>query len=61
MLSTPRFQLEFEPWSVTMYLGIVVGNPGVFLLYPYPYPSKPLPSIRGRGFLWVGSRVFKGF
>jgi len=25
-------------------IGIVRGNPGVFQLYPYPYPPKPLPS-----------------
>jgi hypothetical protein len=26
------------------------GNPWVFLLYPYPYPSKPLPLRGVRGF-----------
>jgi hypothetical protein len=25
------------------------GNPWVFFLYPYPYPLKPLPSVRGKG------------
>ena len=28
----------------------VKGNPWVYFLYPYPYPSKPLPSLRGKGF-----------
>jgi len=23
------------------------GNPGVYLLYPYPYPTKPLPLSKG--------------
>jgi hypothetical protein len=39
-------------------LGIVRGNPGVFQLYPYHYPPKPLPLLwvrvlggKGRGFL----------
>jgi hypothetical protein len=40
------------------WVGIIRGNPGVFQLYPYPTPRKPLPSIRvrvlggwGKGFL----------
>ena len=31
-------------------LVIVTGNPGVFQGYPYPYPGKPLPTNKGRGF-----------
>ena len=30
----------------------VKGNPWVYFLYPYPYPSKPLPPLRGKGFDW---------
>jgi hypothetical protein len=40
-----------------MGLGIVRGNPGVFQLYPYPYPWNPYPPSRvgvlegwGKGF-----------
>ena len=32
------------------YLGIITGNPGVFPGYPDPYPIKPVPMERGRGF-----------
>ena len=28
----------------------VPGNPRVNNCYPYPYPSKPLPSLRGKGY-----------
>ena len=35
-------------------LVIVAGNPGVFQLYPYPTLSKPLPSIKGKGFCGFG-------
>jgi hypothetical protein len=30
-------------------LEIGKGNPRVKKLYPYPYPPKPLPPIKGRG------------
>ena len=33
---------------------LVVGNPGVFQAYPYPYPAKPLPTTRGKGFSRLG-------
>jgi hypothetical protein len=29
---------------------IIRGNPGVKKMYPYPYPSKPLPLQRVKGF-----------
>ena len=35
-------------------LVIVVGNPGVFQAYPYPYLAKPLPTTRGKGFSGLG-------
>ena len=36
-------------------LGIITGNPGVFQGYPYPYPRKPVPAFKGRGFGGLGS------
>jgi hypothetical protein len=29
---------------------IVTGNPRVFRGNPYPYPVKPVPLTKGRGF-----------
>ena len=36
-------------YSVTGIVS-VPGNPRVNNCYPYPYPSKPLPSLRGKGY-----------
>jgi len=33
-----------------LQLVIVTGNPGVFQGYLYPYPCKPIPTTKGRGF-----------
>ena len=41
-------------------LEIVMGNPGVFQGYPYPYPDKPIPINKGTGFCGLGCR-FSGF
>jgi hypothetical protein len=46
--------------GVDRFIEIITGNPGVFLHYPYPYPSKPLPFNKGRGFMCTGVRVPKG-
>jgi hypothetical protein len=35
-------------------LGIGTGNPGVLQGYPYPYPRKPVPFIKGTGFCGLG-------
>jgi len=37
-------------FKFNLYIVIVTGNPGVFQGYPYPYPSKPVPATKGRGF-----------
>ena len=41
-------------------LGIGRGNPLVFFSKPYPYPWKPLPSLRDRGSVMVEIKVLKG-
>ena len=28
----------------------IPGNPRVFISYPYPYPLKPPPALRGKGY-----------
>ena len=33
-----------------VYLGIGMGNPGVFQGYPHPYRRKPIPVPKGMGF-----------
>jgi hypothetical protein len=38
----------------SMSLGIVTGNPGVFLGNPHPYPWKPAPAAKGVGFYGYG-------
>ena len=40
--------------GVSMGVGIVTGNPGVFQGYPYLYPRKPVPVPKGRGFDGLG-------
>lgn len=35
-------------------VGIVTGNPRVFLGNPYPYPRKPVPTATGAGFYGYG-------
>ena len=35
---------------IDIELGIGTSNPGVFPGYPYPYPSLPVPTVRGTGF-----------
>jgi len=42
-----------------MHLGIITGNPGVFQGYTYPYPRKPIPAFKGRGFGGLGSGFCK--
>ena len=42
--------LHFIPTEALYQLVIVMGNPGVFQGYLYPYPSKPVPATKGRGF-----------
>jgi hypothetical protein len=42
-----------ETWdAVCTLLRVVIGrgNPWVFIWYPYSYPSKPLPLLKGKGF-----------
>ena len=41
--------------SCTSWVGIITGNPGVFQGYPYPYPRKPVPAFKGRGFGGLGT------
>ena len=40
-----------------MFLGIVMGNPQVFLGNPCPYPPKTTPAHTGTVFDGYGSRV----
>ena len=36
--------------STVPHLVIVTGNPRVIRGYPYPYPVKPVPATKGKGF-----------
>ena len=47
----------FSPLIFLIYLGIGMGNPGVFPGYPYPNPSLPVPAPTGTGFDGYGLRV----
>jgi hypothetical protein len=38
---------------------IVTGNPRVFQDNPYPYPVKPVPMLKGRGFDGYGYRFHR--
>ena len=40
----------YHTWKPQQRVGIVAGNPGVFLGNPHPYPAKPVPLVRGTGF-----------
>ena len=40
----------WNEYYMLRYVVIITGNPGVSQGYPYPYPSKPLPAAKGRGF-----------
>ena len=40
------------------YLGIAMGNPGVYPGYPYPYPSLPVPGPWGMGLAGTGHGFF---
>ena len=35
-------------------VGIITGNPGVFQSYPDPYPTKPVPMKKGKGYCGLG-------
>ena len=37
------------------------GNPGVYLLYPYLYPPKPLPLSQGVGVLGGKGKGYEGY
>ena len=43
-----------------LLVGNGTGNPGVFQANPYPYPSKPVPTYAGTGYLPAGVRVPQG-
>jgi len=49
-LSGTRGVHFFGLWFFYFSVVIVTGNPGVFQGYLYPYPSKPVPTTKGRGF-----------
>jgi len=51
-----HFQLSINKYGINIFktLGIITGNPGVFQGYPDPYPTKPVPTPKGKGYCGLG-------
>ena len=52
--------MDFLIVSILSLLEIVMGNPGIFQGYLYPYPSQPIPLEQGTGIMWVWVRGLMG-